>query len=69
MGLDRIEQLVIRQGGILETQFGEGRALLPQQVAQRGAGLLRQPGDHGARRRGLEILDHMRLDPDVADQL
>lgn len=35
MGLDRIEQLVIRQGGILETQFGEGRALLPQQVAQR----------------------------------
>ena len=31
--------------------------------------VLSQPGDHGARRRGLEILDHMRLDPDVADQL
>jgi len=63
----RVDQGIIGQRRIIQTKVGIACALF----AQQGAGCDPHPFDElhqqRARRRGLQILDHMRLDARVAD--
>src|SRR3546814_7006952 len=63
----RIDQLLISEIRIVESQFGKGRALLAQQGARGDAGADDEACQQGTRRRSLEVLDDMRFDAGIAD--
>src|SRR3546814_3745220 len=63
----RVDQLHVRQGRIVEPEFGERRAFFTQQLARGDTGPRDQAFQHRARGRRLEIFDDVRLDPGIAD--
>ena len=48
MRADRVEQRFVAERGIAQAEFGEGRSLFPQCLAQRQAGALDKLADHAA---------------------
>src|SRR3546814_15200317 len=67
VSLNRVEQLLVRQAGVVETELIEGRTLLAQDVPGRDTHSFEKLSQQRARRRSLEVLDDMRLDPGIAD--
>src|SRR3546814_20379954 len=67
VSLNRVEQLLVRQAGVVETELIEGRTLLAQDVPGRDTHSFEKLSPQRARRRSLEVLDDMRLDPGIAD--
>jgi hypothetical protein len=63
-----VEKPVVAQGRIAEPQLLKRRSLFADHVANANAHALDQLAQKKPRRRGLEILDDMRLDPGVSDQ-
>ena len=63
-----VEELRVGQRLVREPELGIGRPLLPQERPQRDAALFRERGDRLPGRRGLQVLDHLRLDTGGADQ-
>ena len=64
---DEAEQFIIRPLQIAKPEFGEGRVLFADKIAQGPASRLDDVTDFAGRWRGLEIVDHNRLNARRAD--